>query len=343
MLRCTRLRWPCQATGGRRAPQNPHPSPEVPPPLSPSQFPGPPYAADGCWVRGVSVGAVLATQHRRSAAALAIPAMAFPPGLGAQRGADGAEPLHATPAPRTGSGACAKGRGRRPAGLGDWKGSLVGPRHRARRCQVLSLPSPLFLPPFGIWQRSRGGGWGVQCRGRAAKPRQPPAAPWPPVPRLVAGRRAACAWQGSVSCGRIPVPRSLPISLRAGTAGGSGGTGREGWGGRIVKGRKGGKKKKIMDTCHRWSGKAAKTPAGSGGQNPPAAERRVWQRVPAWAHGGRAAWRRHGVAEAGRAAAAGAGEDRGLRPIGAAPAWPWMSLCHPSLLWDNPGAVAHVM
>lgn len=62
----------------RGHPKTPHPSPQVPPPLSPSQFPGPPYAADGCWVRGVSVGAVLASQHRRSAAAPAIPGMGFP-------------------------------------------------------------------------------------------------------------------------------------------------------------------------------------------------------------------------------------------------------------------------
>lgn len=168
---------------------------------------------------------------------------AFPTGLGAQLGTDWAQPLHVTPAPRAGCGAPVEGRGHRPAGLGEGKGSLVGLRCRARLRQLLSLPSPLFLPPFGIWQRSRGGGWGAQCRGRAAKPRQPPTAPRPPVPRLVAGRRAACAWQGSVSCGRIPVPRSLPISLRAGTAGGSGGTGREGWGGWIVKGREEKKKK----------------------------------------------------------------------------------------------------
>lgn len=80
--------------------------------------------------------------------------------------------------------------------------------------------------------------------------------PRPPVPRLVAGRRAACSWQGSVSCGRIPVPRSLPISLRAGTAGGSGDTGGEGWGGWIVKGREGKEEKKKKKWTHAIAGAA---------------------------------------------------------------------------------------
>lgn len=31
---------------------------------------------------------------------------------------------------------------------------------------------------------------------------------------------------------------------------------------------KGTEEKKIMDTCHRWSGEAAKTPAGSTGPKP---------------------------------------------------------------------------
>lgn len=296
-----------------------HPSPQVPPLLSPSQFPGPPYTADGCWVRGVSAGAVLAMQHLRAGLyrRLPSPGWAFPAGLGARVETDGSEPPRATPAPRPGSRALRRGTRTSPS----WPRQREGVPSRSPTAGHGEASSslcrfPLFLPPFGFWQWSRRSGSGARCRGRAAKRRQPPAAPRPPVPRLVAGRRAACAWWGSVSCGRIPAPCSLPISLRAGTAGGSGGTGGESWGGRIVKGKEGRKKKKKkMDTCHRWSGEAAaaKTPAGSGGAKTHR-RRRGGSGSPSrrGVHGGRAARQRHGAAEAGRVADGGAGEERGI-------------------------------
>lgn len=290
----------------RRDPKTTHPSPEVPPPLSLSQFPGPPSTADGCWVRGVSVGAVLATQHRRAGFRWHLPNLgwAFLAELGASVETDDTEPLHAMPALWPGSSALHQGTRTSPSWPQRREDSL-GTGHGEASSSLCRFP--LFLPP--VWllaaepQRwlGRGAGDGL------AKHRQPPAAPRPLVPRLVAGRRAACAWQGSVSCGRIPAPRWLPISQRAGTTGGSGGTVGEGWGGRIVKGRE--EKKLLMDTCHRWSGEAAKTPAGSTGPKPAAAERRVWQPIPAWDAWRTAARQKRSVVEAGRGADGGAGEE----------------------------------
>lgn len=75
----------------------------------------------------------------------------------------------------------AKGRGRRPAGRGEGKGPPVGspPLGTAKPAPLFAV-FPFSSLLFGFWQRSRGSGWGARCRGRAAKRRQPPAAPVPP-------------------------------------------------------------------------------------------------------------------------------------------------------------------
>ncbi|XP_074695372.1 uncharacterized protein LOC141929579 isoform X2 [Strix aluco] len=177
------------------------------------------------------------------------------------------------------------------------------PRHRAWRSQPLSAFFPFSSPLSGFWQRSGSSDWGTRCRGRSAKRRQPPAAPRPPVPRLVAGRRAACAWRGSVSCGRIPAPRSLPISLRAGTTGGSGGTGGEGCGGWIVKGREEGKKKKKkennghMPSLERRGCRCQNASRQRGAKTHRRQRGASGSPSQCGTHGGRAARQRHDVAE----------------------------------------------
>ncbi|XP_074695371.1 uncharacterized protein LOC141929579 isoform X1 [Strix aluco] len=191
------------------------------------------------------------------------------------------------------------------------------PRHRAWRSQPLSAFFPFSSPLSGFWQRSGSSDWGTRCRGRSAKRRQPPAAPRPPVPRLVAGRRAACAWRGSVSCGRIPAPRSLPISLRAGTTGGSGGTGGEGCGGWIVKGREEGKKKKKkennghMPSLERRGCRCQNASRQRGAKTHRRQRGASGSPSQCGTHGGRAARQRHDVAEVGQVADGGAGEERG--------------------------------
>ncbi|XP_010577876.1 PREDICTED: uncharacterized protein LOC104839336 [Haliaeetus leucocephalus] len=102
-----------------------------------------------------------------------------------------------------------------------------------------------------------------------------------------------------------------------------------------------------MDTCHRWSGEAAaaKTPAGSAGPKPAGGREEGLAAHPSAGHmengqhgGG------NGVAEAGRVADDGAGEERDPQPRGCRlpwgtrlrwteqpSAWPWMPPCHPAL------------
>ncbi|XP_075289523.1 uncharacterized protein LOC142362797 [Opisthocomus hoazin] len=259
-------------------------------------------------------------QHRRAGLRRRVPSLgwALLAGLGARAETGRAEPPLAMPAPRPGSRALRRGTRTSPR----WRWQREGAPGRSPAAGHGKASSslcrfPLFLPPFGFWQRSRGGGWGTRCRGRAAKRRQPPKAPRPPVPRLVAGRRAACAWRGSVSCGRIPAPRSLPISLRAGTAGGSGGTGGEGWGGRIVKGREEEKKKTKqkennghMPSLERRGCRCQNASRQRGAKTRRRQRGGSGSPFRRGTRGGRAARRRHGMAKAGRVADGEAGEER---------------------------------
>lgn len=238
MLHCTRLRRPCQATHGQRAPQNPPPIATSPS----SALPFPISRAPLCSRRMLGKRCVCGSRPRHAAS---------PVCGGACHAWDGLSRLgwgHELGQAGLILSMRRRHRGQAPEppprdediaqlALAEGRGPWWVPATEHGEANSFLCVLPFSSPHLAFGSGAVAAAGGAPCRGRAAKPRQPPTAPRPPVPRLVAGRRAACAWQGSVSCWRIPVPRSLPISLRAGTAGGSGGTGREGWGGRIVKGR----------------------------------------------------------------------------------------------------------
>lgn len=159
-----------------------------------------------------------------------------------------------------------------------------GPPHAA----VAPLPDPrsafsLFFPPRLAFGSSAGNN---------SSP------PWPrPRARAGDGRGAL------LSCGASPrcaLPSSLRWHHRRLRR-------QRGWGW-IVKGNE---EKKKMDACHRWSGEAAKMPAGSVGPKPAGGERRVCS------PSSRGTWRTGGVVEcrlsgAGRMVDDGAGEEEGM-------------------------------
>lgn len=200
-------------------PKTTHPSPEVPPPLSPSQFPGPPYAADGCWVRGVSAGAVLATQHRRARLRrrLPSPGWVLPAGLGARVETDGAEPLHATPAPQPGSRALCRRTRTSPSRSRQREGAPSGSPATGHGEASSSLCHfPLFLPPhlaFGSRTTAaagaRGAGEGLPSVGSPPRPPGPPCQGWWLAEGLPAPGGAPSAAGGSLRRVRCQFPCEL--------------------------------------------------------------------------------------------------------------------------------------
>lgn len=165
---------------GWRAPQNhppitKSPSSTLPFPISPAPLCGRRMLGKRCVCRSRTCHTA---SPSRAGPCSPSPGWALPAGLGAPAETDGAEPLHVTLAPWPGS---AKGQGCHPAGCGEGKGPPAHPPPLGTaKPAPVSAAFPFSSSPFGFWQRSRGGGWGTQCRGRAAKRRQPPAVPGPP-------------------------------------------------------------------------------------------------------------------------------------------------------------------
>lgn len=193
-------------------------------------------------------------------------------GLGTRVGTDRAEPPCTTSAPWPGSRAHRRGTRTSPSRPWRREGALGGSPTTGHSEASSSLCRfPLFLPPVWLLAAEP-----RQRLGRAVPEKgcQASAAPCgPPAPHAKAG-----GWQKGCLClAGLRQLREDPCATLAANFPASWHRRRlrRHWQRRLgrtdcERERGGKKKKKKMDTCHRWSGKAAaaKTPAGSAGPKP---------------------------------------------------------------------------